>query len=145
MTPEQIDLIGASFTTASTQRPDMAELFYEKLFNQDPSLKPLFKGDIRAQAAKLGSVLAMVVRNLDKLDEIMEPVRALAVRHVDYGVEDHHYTTVGGALIETLREAAGVDDFTPETEEAWATAYGALSGAMIAAANDASKNTGQAA
>lgn len=145
MTPDQVSLIRKSFMAASSRRPEMAERFYEHLFADDPSLKPLFKEDIRAQAAKLGAALAMVVRSLDKLDEIMGPIRALAVRHAGYGVQDHHYAVVGKALIKTLREAVGEDDFTSETEQAWATAYGALSGAMIAASKEASNSAVQAA
>jgi nitric oxide dioxygenase len=139
MKPEQIQLVKSSFLAASTRRPDFAERFYEHLFAADPSLRTLFKGDIRTQAAKLGSAIAMVVHSLDRLDEIMEPVRQMAIRHVGYGVEEGHYATVGQALIATLRETLG-DSFTAETEAAWTTAYVTLSGAMIASAAEATRD-----
>ena len=37
---------------------------------------------------------------------------------------------VGAALLDTLAKGLG-DEFTPEVRDAWATAYGVLSGAMI--------------
>lgn len=138
MTPEQIQLVKTSFLGASTRNPELAERFYEHLFAADPSLRSLFKGDLRSQAAKLGAAIAMVVHSLDRLDEIMDPVREMAIRHVGYGAEDRHYATVGAALIATLRETLG-ESFSAATEAAWTTAYQTLSSAMIAAATDARK------
>jgi nitric oxide dioxygenase len=45
-------------------------------------------------------------------------------------VRDEHYAIVGKALIETLREALG-EAFGAEVEQAWASAYAALAGAML--------------
>ena len=82
------------------------------------------------------AALALVVGKLRQLDEVIPVLENLAVKHVAYGVEERHYATVGQALIQTLSLAFG-EGFTPELRGAWLTAYGAISGVMIAAASRA--------
>lgn len=130
MTPDQIALVRQSFSKIAPQRETIAARFYEKLFDVDPSVRPLFRGDLRAQGVKLMAALAAVVAALDDLGPVLDGVRDLARRHVRYGVEERHYASVGQALMATLQEGFG-PAFTPALREAWATAYGALSGAMI--------------
>ena len=87
------------------------------------------------QGKKLMASLAFVVSGLTKAETILPQVRALARRHVGYGVKDEYYPTVGQALIETL--AAGLGDaFTAEVREAWVAAYGLLSSVMIEAGRE---------
>jgi nitric oxide dioxygenase len=133
MTPEQIGLVKESFEKVVPIAPQAADLFYDRLFEIAPEVVPMFKGDMPAQGAKLMQALGLVVRSLDRLHEVMPAVKALAVRHVDYGVKEDHYSPVGAALLWTLEKGLG-DQFTPAVKEAWTSAYGALSDAMIAAA-----------
>lgn len=136
MTPQQIALVKESFTKVLPIKDVAAAAFYDRLFTLDPSLKSLFNGDIQAQGRKLMMAIGTVVAALDRLETVLPTVQDLARRHVSYGVKDSHYATVGGALLDTLASAFG-KDFTPELRDAWATAYGILSGAMIAAAETA--------
>ena len=46
MTPQQISLVTASWQKVMPISDTAAELFYGKLFEMDPALKPLFKGDM---------------------------------------------------------------------------------------------------
>jgi len=136
MTPQEISLVQSSFEKVVPIAPQAAALFYGRLFETFPEVKPLFKGNMDEQGNKLMATLTTVVRNLDKLDTIMPAVQNLAVRHIAYGVRPEHYAPVGAALLWTLEQGLG-PDFTPETASAWATAYGALSTVMIEAANAA--------
>jgi len=79
-----------------------AELFYDRLFKLDPSLKPMFKGDMTEQGQKLMRMLGIAVDNLDRLDEIVPAVQDLGVKHLDYGVKNSRYDSVGEALLWTL-------------------------------------------
>ncbi len=133
MTPEQIHLVQSSFEKVAPIADDAAALFYGRLFEIAPEVRPLFKGDMADQGRKLMMTLGTVVRSLDRLDSVMPAVTALAIRHVSLGVEPQHYQPVGAALLWTLQQGLG-DAFTPDTPEAWAKAYGLLSSAMIAAA-----------
>jgi nitric oxide dioxygenase len=133
MSPEQIDLVQDTFKQVEPIAEIAADLFYGRLFEIDPSLRPLFKGDIKAQGRKLMQTLSIVVRGLRRLDTLLPAVQDLGRRHVRYGVQDEHYDTVGAALLWTLAQGLG-DAFTPEVKNAWATAYGLLAGVMQEAA-----------
>lgn len=135
MTPEQLQLIRSSFAKVAPIKDQAAALFYGRLFELDPSLRPLFKGDMAAQGAKLMVALGAVVASLDRLARILPAIRQLGRQHAAYGVRPDHYATVGEALIWTLQQAQGAD-FTPALRRAWTDAYGRLAWAMIAAAEE---------
>lgn len=136
MTPSQIDLIQESFRKVVPIADTAATVFYGRLFEIAPEVKPLFKGDMSLQGAKLMATLGMVVAGLNDLSKIVPAAESLARRHVAYGVKEAHYAPVGAALLWTLERGLG-PDFTPETKEAWAEAYAILSSVMIAAAAEA--------
>ena len=133
MTPDQITLIQDSFKKVAPISDTAAAIFYERLFEIAPEVKPLFKGDITEQGAKLMTTLGVVVNGLRNLDKIVPVAQQLAVKHVDYGVTADHYAPVGEALIFTLDKGLG-DDFTADLKESWLTAYTTLSSVMIGAA-----------
>jgi len=134
MTPEQVSEIRVSFSKVAPIAEQAAALFYGRLFEIAPEVQPLFKAsDMKEQGRKLMGTLAVVVKGLDDLPALMPAVEALARKHVGYGVNAAHYAPVGAALLWTLEQGLG-EGFTPTVKDAWTTAYGALSGAMIAAA-----------
>ena len=133
MTPIQIDLVQSSFAKVAPIADTAAALFYGRLFEIAPEVKPLFHGDMAEQRRKLMTTLGVVVNGLKNLDAVLPAARALAVKHVGYGVKAAHYAPVGEALIWTLDRGLGAD-FTSEVRSAWLAAYGAISGVMIAEA-----------
>jgi nitric oxide dioxygenase len=133
MTPDQIKLIQSSFGAVLPIADEAATLFYDRLFALDPSLRPLFRGDMREQGRKLMATLRVVVEGLERLDQLVPAVRALGQRHAAYGVREAHYATVGSALLWTLEQGLG-PAFTPSLQAAWSEAYAVLAGTMIAAA-----------
>ena len=135
MTPEQAVLVKQSWAKVMPIADKAAELFYGKLFETDPELKPLFKGDMKEQGAKLMKMINTAVNSLDRLEDIVPAVQNLGKRHVEYGVKDADYDTVGGALLWTLEQGLG-EAFTPDVKEAWATVYGVLASTMKQGAAD---------
>ena len=133
MTPHQVDLVQSSFAKVAPIADAAAAMFYGRLFEIAPEVKPLFHGDMAEQRRKLMTTLGVVVNGLKNLDAVLPQARALAVKHVAYGVKAAHYAPVGEALIWTLDRGLGAD-FTSEVRSAWLAAYGALSGVMIAEA-----------
>lgn len=133
MTPRQIDLVQASFARVQPIAEIAADLFYARLFELDPHLKPLFTGDMKRQGMMLMSMISSAVRGLKSPDALVPVLKGLGRRHSGYGVKDSHYDTVGQALIDTLAKGLG-PDFTPETREAWLAAYTLLSSVMKEAA-----------
>lgn len=133
MTPEQAVLVKNSWAMVTPIADKAAELFYGKLFELDPALKPLFKGDMVQQGRKLMTMIDTAVNGLDKLEAIVPAVEQLGERHVAYGVKDRDYDTVGAALLWTLDAGLG-DAFTPAVKEAWTVTYGVLADTMKTAA-----------
>jgi len=130
MTPDDVVLVKSSFEKVKPIASDAAALFYGRLFEIAPEVKPLFKGEITEQGRKLMATLAIVVNGLDNLPSILPAASALAKKHVGYGVTAEHYAPVGAALLWTLEKGLG-DGWTPPVAAAWTSAYTTLSGYMI--------------
>jgi hemoglobin-like flavoprotein len=130
VTQDQIKAIQESFAKVAPISEQAAALFYGRLFEIAPEVKPLFKGDMKQQGAKLVATLAAVVGGLSNLPSILPTASALAKRHVDYGVKAADYAPVGAALLWTLEKGLGAQ-WTPELEAAWGAAYTVLSDYMI--------------
>jgi len=136
MTAEKITLVQDSWAKVVPISETAAELFYGKLFELDPSVRAMFKGDMKEQGRKLIAILNTAVNALTKLETIVPAVQAMGKRHVDYGVKDEHYDTVGEALIWTL--GVGLkDDFIDETKDAWLAVYTLVATTMKEAAAEA--------
>jgi hemoglobin-like flavoprotein len=135
MTPEQIAHVQRTFSLVMPIKEKAAELFYSRLFTLDPSLKPLFKGDMTDQGRKLMAAIATVVMGLTELPKIVPIAQDMGRRHVGYGVKDNHYDTVAAALLWTLEQGLG-KEFTPEVRDAWTGAYTTLASVMKTAANE---------
>lgn len=87
VTTEQIKLVRDSWAQLVPIADQAAQLFYGRLFELDPALKPMFKGDMVEQGRKLMRMISIAVDNLDKLDDIVPTVQDLGVKHLDYGVK----------------------------------------------------------
>lgn len=125
----QKKLIQDSFTKVEPIADQAAEIFYNKLFEYDPSLRPLFKSDLKSQGKKLMTTLKVAIKGLDDLESLIPVLEDLATRHIDYGVSVDDYTPVGNALIYTLKTGLG-DSFTPELKTAWVELYKIISDVM---------------
>ena len=136
MTPEQVQLVQDSFAKVAPISETAASMFYDRLFEIAPEVKPMFPADMKDQRKKLMATLAVVVNGLTQLETILPAASSLAKKHVSYGVKATHYTPVGAALLWTLEKGLG-PAWTPPTAEAWTAAYTTLSGFMISEAYDA--------
>ena len=132
MTPRQVELVQTSFARVLPVADAAAEVLYNRLFELDPSLRSLFKSDMKQQGKNLMDSLKMVVDNLRNLDSIIPGMQAMALRHKSYGVKSEHYLAIGVALIDTLRKGLG-HAFTSEVRDAWVAAYTTLAVTMQAA------------
>jgi len=135
MNTDTITLVRQSWAKVVPIASQAAALFYQNLFAADPTLRPLFKSDMTEQGHKLTQMLGAAVSKLDDLEALVPVLQALARRHVGYGVQEQHYTTVGAALLKTLEQGLGAD-FTPPVREAWAAVYGLVADVMIQASHN---------
>jgi hemoglobin-like flavoprotein len=132
LTARQIELVQESWSTVMLNTKDAGLIFYNQLFTLDPSLRSLFKGDIKSQSALLIGMISFAVNKLDTLGDILQDVKALGRRHNKYNVKPEHYKTVAEALLWTLCKALD-SKWTEETEVAWVAVYTVLSNTMLEA------------
>ena len=137
MTPAQKKLVQSTWARVAPIGDAAARLFYDRLFEIDPSVRPLFRGvDLAQQRQKLLQVLSVAIAGLDNLEALLPTVEALGRRHAGYGVKDKHYDSVGFALLWTLERGLG-KNWNPEVSAAWVEVYGTLAGVMRRAQNHA--------
>src|SRR5215475_3510415 len=91
MTPNQIQLVQTSFSQVVPIAATAADLFYGRLFEIAPQVRPTFPQDLTQQKKKLVAMLGTVVAGLSHLDTLLRTVRALGRQHAGYGVRPHHY------------------------------------------------------
>ena|SRR5579859_1977777 len=130
MTQKQIDLVEDSWDFIILNAGDAGEMFYGKLFELDPSLRSLFKGDIDSQSRKLVAMITFVVHKLNNLGEVVNDVVALGRRHAGYEVKEEYFSTVAAALLWTLEQALQ-SRWNEEMKAAWVAVYTVLSQTMI--------------
>ncbi|HWA36619.1 MAG TPA: globin family protein [Burkholderiales bacterium] len=128
MTPRQIALVRQSWVKVQPIADEAARTFYERLFELQPDVRPLFRGDLLEQGRKLMTMLAVAIHALERVDAL-GTLQDLGARHERYGVRPEHYPRVGEALIWTLEKGLGAS-FTEEVREAWMAAYAKLARRM---------------
>lgn len=133
MDKQTVILVQSTWVNVAAIAPQAAALFYQNLFQADPSIKPLFKGNMEEQGKKLMQMIGAAVGKLNDLETLVPILQSLAKRHVGYGVKEAHYDTVGAALLKTLEQGLG-SAFTPDVKAAWTSVYGVMSNVMISAA-----------
>jgi len=130
MTIKDIKLVKRSWRNLQGINPMLlGDVFYSRLFLENPSLEKMFKTSKEVQSKKLIDMLDLIVKRLDNLEPLTEEIRAMASRHIDYGVKQKHYKQVGEALIWTLQSGLG-KDWNAEVEKAWLTCYNELTNVM---------------
>jgi len=133
LTQAQIQLVKESWSIfRSIDTALVGDVFYGKLFLENPSLRRLFPRQMEEQYKKLINMLSIMVARLDHIDDLSADIAAMAERHVRYGVKPEYYPLVGKALLWALQNGLG-KDWTREVEIAWQNCYDILAGKMIKA------------
>jgi hemoglobin-like flavoprotein len=123
-------LVRRSFRQIAGGHQRVSLLFYNKLFELDPSVSDLFNGDIGEHRRRFMQMLALIVACVDEPVELRQLAQSLGRRHVHYGVQPGHYETVGKALLWAL-EIYLDSAFTPIVREAWQLVYAEFSALAI--------------
>ena len=129
ITEQQKRLVQSSWAQVAPAYDKAVTLFYNRLFELDPSLRGLFNIEIERQVQKLTATMSVVVKGLLHLEALVPALQELGRRHSTYGVLTVHYDTVGEALVWALDQTLK-QDFTPEVREAWVDTYAHLADIM---------------
>ena len=87
MTLSEKNLVQGTFAQVAPIADVAAELFYGRLFEIDPELRSMFRGDMKEQGRKLMQILAVAVKSQDRLHEILGVAREMGHRHAGYRKE----------------------------------------------------------
>ncbi len=126
-------LIRESFAAVEAKAEELSQYFYGVLFSVSPDARALFPITMATQRNRLLRALVYVVQMVDRPDELATFLGQLGRDHRKFDVLGRHYDAVGVALIAALKRFSK-DDWTPEVEDAWVTAYGVISTSMREAA-----------
>ncbi len=130
MRPEHAAIVRETYAALAPRAGVLVDRFYARLFAARPEIRGLFQVNLAKQAQHLSAALALIVRNIDRLDMLEEPLRELGARHVAYGVLNDHYPDFREAMMGALRETAGPLWSAP-AESAWGAALVAVTQAML--------------
>ena len=134
METRQTALIQESWGLIEERGPELADSFYDRLFQLDPRIRDLFAAaEMESQQVKFVVMLGEVVRLVQDPERFASLLADSGRKHAGYGVMARHYRVVGEALLWALDHAipGGLDG---ETREAWAEAYTRMSFLMQQAA-----------
>jgi hemoglobin-like flavoprotein len=132
MNERNILIIKNSWSYLITKTDEVGALFYQKLFELDPVLKPMFQNDIDSQIQKFTDMITFMVLKLQNMTEFQRDLNSLAARHVGYGTQPKHYQVTGKALLLALEGSLG-EMWDNETNSAWTELYDFIALSMIKA------------
>ena len=130
LSTDDIEWVRGSFDRIWPVSARAADLFYSRLFEIAPEVRPLFRRDLDEQKRKFMSTLAVIVGSLDDSSKLVPLIDTLAQQHRDYGIRPAHYAMVREALLWSLKRGLG-EAWTPGVAASWSKAYGIVSGMMI--------------
>ncbi len=126
-----VELLEKSFAVVAPKGEMLVHRFYDRLFRDYPQVKPMFEHlDQSEQERKLLASLVFIVQHLRDENKLVDFLKELGGRHVEYGTEADHYDAVATTLLLTLAEVAG-DAWTEEVAQAWREALGVIKTVML--------------
>jgi NAD(P)H-flavin reductase/hemoglobin-like flavoprotein len=127
------ELIKKSLVLVEPLADKVAAHFYALLFLDRPHIRDMFPPMMDAQRGRLFRALVQITQDIDRPEVIDGFLTDLGSDHRKFDVQPEHYGLVGECLIAALKRFVG-EDWTEETERAWAAAYELVAGRMIAGA-----------
>jgi len=136
LSARQIKLVKETWAKVTPVKEEAGKKFYDKLFEINPGVKPLFQESrMRTQAIMLMDILNKCVQSVEDLGPVTRALQETGKRHaMYYSTEDAYYPPVGENLLWFIADGAG-SDFTDEAKEAWEIVYAKIATIMIDAAH----------
>jgi hemoglobin-like flavoprotein len=99
----------ASYKAVRLRDLDFARIFYAKLFEAAPGVRPMFPPDLELQSRKLTMALDTIVANLENPETNSHLLAEMGKRHAGYGARPEHYHLVIETMIAAMREVLGAN------------------------------------
>jgi hemoglobin-like flavoprotein len=119
MGSEQVELVLDTWKKLGRSARQVSEKFYERLLEENPSLRLSFRFGSSEASEKLTYMLSFAVVNQRRPEETLLPAaRQLGRLNGTLGVRGEHYDLALGPLLWALQQALGAE-WTSEAEAAW--------------------------
>ncbi|MDA7946358.1 MAG: hemin receptor [Hyphomicrobiaceae bacterium] len=129
---ENIRVLRETYLAVEPASDLVATLFFRRLDEIAPEVRPFLGEDINEQRKQLLISLGLAVAALDRFDDIIPALKLLGSKYRTMGVTELHYGAVGEALIWTLKQSLG-SKWSADAEDAW-TGMCTLIGEVMTAA-----------
>jgi hemoglobin-like flavoprotein len=103
LTIEEKAIIKLSFTQLINQKVNIAECFYNNLFEMQPLIKPLFKTDRKVIEKHFYDLISLAVNKIDNFEELKPILLELGKRHKEYRAKMYHFEVVKAAFILSIQ------------------------------------------
>lgn len=131
MTTQEIQIVKRTWRKLMMIDPELVgDLFYTKLFKENPRIRGLFPKDMTAQNKKLTDMLTSIITSIDHIEALRHDKEEMARFHVSNNVKPKHYDIFGKALLWTLEQGLG-SDWNNEVKNAWISCYTSLADIML--------------
>lgn len=127
MTPTQIALVQASWQKVDEKNHEVAQMFYQRLFELAPELRQFYQTDLQEYGARLMRNLGMAVTSLRQMDSVLPMLQDFAAQRVERGIKDGYETVVRNAMLWALEQRLA-ESFTQDVRTAWNETYSLLTG-----------------
>lgn len=92
-TPDKIKTVLDSFDRVFPVKEELAQSFYQTLFDMVPGARPMFPEDMTSRRLKLSDTLSYTVRNHHRQEVVDETIVGRALRHIKYGALPEHFAS----------------------------------------------------
>jgi len=126
----QAQLLTQSLRRISCHGVPLAKSFYAQLFSAHPEVRQMFHSNMDSQYGKLDDMLVVLVSEVLNPDMILQPLRDMAKRHVEYGVTAEMYPIAGDMLMQALRQLDAVP-LSQDELNAWSVLLDRVNAVMM--------------
>ncbi|NRD74669.1 hypothetical protein HQQ94_15850 [Shewanella sp. VB17] len=102
LTQEEISMIKSSFSNIQGLKINLAQCFYNNLFEMAPLIKPMFISDAEVIEMHFNEIIHLAVREMEAFEDLKPKLFALGATHQDYGIKPAHFEVVRSALLLTI-------------------------------------------
>lgn len=127
MTPTQIAVVQASWQKVAPLGTELADMFYQRLFELAPELRQFYQTDLQQYGERLMRNLGMAVTSLARMEQVLPMLQDFAAQRVERGIKDGYETVVRNAMLWALEQRLA-ESFTQDVRTAWNETYSLLTG-----------------
>lgn len=132
LSEKEISIVKSTVPALQENGETLTRHFYLRMFEKNPEVRAFFNPANQAsggQQQALAAAICAYAANIDNLGALTGAVEVIAQKHASLQIKPEHYPIVGENLLASIKEVLG-EAATDEVIDAWAAAYGVLTGIL---------------